>query len=416
MIENISLSFQGIWSHKLRSFLTMLGIIIGIASIIAIVSIIKGTNDQIKENLIGSGNNVVTVTLRQNGGQYDLQYSGVPKGVSVITEQTRKNLETLRGVSEVSLYRAREYSENVYYQNTAYNGMLLGVDTHYLSVNDYSVNYGRGFSDYDMKTYHKCAIVDSSAASTLFAGDNPVGKTIEIAREPFVVIVVAEKRASSSPKINSMEDYYTYSESSAGCIFIPTETWPIVFRYDEPQSVAVHAESTDQMTEAGKNVAKALTALQIEPKSKFTYEADDLMKRASEMQQMANTTNMQLVFIAGISLLVGGIGVMNIMLVSVTERTREIGLKKALGAKRRTIAGQFLTEAAVLTSFGGLLGVGSGIFLSGIVSRAADVPSSISIPACVIAVAFSMGIGILFGLLPAMQASKLNPIDALRSE
>ena len=206
MIENISLSFQGIWSHKLRSFLTMLGIIIGIASIIAIVSIIKGTNDQIKENLIGSGNNVVTVTLRQNGGQYDLQYSGVPKGVSVITEQTRKNLETLRGVSEVSLYRAREYSENVYYQNTAYNGMLLGVDTHYLSVNDYSVNYGRGFSDYDMKTYHKCAIVDSSAASTLFAGDNPVGKTIEIAREPFVVIGVAEKRASSSPTINSMED------------------------------------------------------------------------------------------------------------------------------------------------------------------------------------------------------------------
>ena len=417
MLENISLSFQGVWSHKLRSFLTMLGIIIGIASIIAIVSIIKGTNDQIKENLIGSGNNVVTVKIKQSGSDYEMQYSGIPKDVSVITEDTRKNLEMLRGVKGVSLYRERNYADNVYYRNTQFNGQILGIDTHYLKVNDYSVTLGRSFSNFDARTFHKCVLVDADTASSIFEGENPIGKSIEIAKEPFVVVGVVKKNSASEPKINSIDDYYTYAGSSGGTIFIPIDTWPIVFRYDEPQSVAVQAESTDHMTEAGKNVAKALTALQIHSSSsKFKYEADDLMKRASEMQQMANTTNMQLVFIAGISLLVGGIGVMNIMLVSVTERTREIGLKKALGAKRRTIAGQFLTEAAVLTSLGGILGVASGIVLSGMVARAADVPSSISIPACIVAVAFSMGIGILFGLLPAMQASKLNPIDALRSE
>ena len=417
MIENITLSFQGIWSHKLRSLLTMLGIIIGIAAIITIVSTIKGTNEQIKENLIGSGNNVVTISLKQDKSDYDMQYNSLPKGVSVITERTRRSLKHLEGVKEVSLYRFRSYADSVYYKNSAFNGNLIGIDTHYLDVNDYEITYGRAFTDFDNDTYHKCAIVDAETASTLFEGENPIGKSIEIAKEPFVVVGVVKKNSSSEPKINSIDDYYTYAGSSGGTIFIPIDTWPIVFRYDEPQSVAVQAESTDHMTEAGKNVAKALTALQIQSSSsKFKYEADDLMKRASEMQQMANTTNMQLVFIAGISLLVGGIGVMNIMLVSVTERTREIGLKKALGAKRRTIAGQFLTEAAVLTSLGGILGVASGIVLSGMVAKAADVPSSISIPACIVAVAFSMGIGILFGLLPAMQASKLNPIDALRSE
>ena len=420
MIENISLSFQGIWSHKLRSFLTMLGILIGIASIIAIVSTIKGTNEQIKENLIGSGNNVVTVTLKQDKSEYEMQYNGLPKGVSVITEKTRAALEKLDGVAEVSLYRYRSYAENIYYQNTPFTGNLYGVDEHYFSVNDYAITYGRAFTEYDDRTFHKCAIIDSNTAATLFEGENPVGKTIEIQTEPFVVIGVAEKRSEAKLNINSVDDYWTYADSTGGSIFIPTATWPIIYRYDEPQSAAVHAKTTDLMTKAGNNVAKALTAQQIQSSgsgnSKFSYTADDLLKEAARMQQLANATNSQLIWIAGISLLVGGIGVMNIMLVSVTERTREIGLKKAIGAKRKTIAAQFLTEAAVLTSLGGMLGVGSGIVLSRVVSRIMSTPSAISIPACIVAVAFSMGIGIIFGLLPAVKASKLNPIDALRSE
>ena len=135
MFENIALSFQGIWSHKMRSFLTMLGIIIGIASIITIVSTIKGTNDQIKANLIGAGNNVVTVTLKQDGYNADLQYGAIPQGVTVITEETRAELDKLDGVEETSLYRYRDWADGVFYRNTALNGAVYGVDEHFFPVN-----------------------------------------------------------------------------------------------------------------------------------------------------------------------------------------------------------------------------------------------------------------------------------------
>ena len=137
MIENIRLAFQGIWGHKMRSVLTMLGIIIGIAAIITIVSTIQGTNEQIKENLIGAGNNVVTVNLNQSGYSYDMGWNAIPEGVRVITEETRQELKNISGVEEVSLYNSRGNSESVYYQNTGFNGETYGIDMHYLSVYGY---------------------------------------------------------------------------------------------------------------------------------------------------------------------------------------------------------------------------------------------------------------------------------------
>ena len=146
MIENIRLAFQGIWGHKMRSVLTMLGIIIGIAAIITIVSTIQGTNEQIKENLIGAGNNVVTVNLNQSGYSYDMGWNSIPDGVRVITEETRQELKNISGVEEVSLYNSRGNSESVYYQNTGFNGETYGIDMHYLSVYGYQVKSGRGFT------------------------------------------------------------------------------------------------------------------------------------------------------------------------------------------------------------------------------------------------------------------------------
>ena len=169
------------------------------------------------------------------------------------------------------------------------------------------------------------------------------------------------------------------------------------------------------MTAAGNNVAAYLNEHVVFNKD-YSYKGQDLLEQAKKMQDLASQTSRQLIWIAGISLLVGGIGVMNIMLVSVTERTREIGLKKAIGAKSSRIRLQFLTEAAVLTSLGGLLGVLVGVVLAQLLSRIMDTPTAISIPAGLVAVVFSMAIGIVFGLIPAMKASKLNPIDALRSE
>lgn len=415
MFENIMLAFQGIWGHKMRSFLTMLGIIIGIAAIITIVSTIKGTNEQIKENLIGAGNNVVTVSLTQDGASGVIEYSPLPDGVKVIDEDTRKELEKLDGVEAVSLYRSRSWAEEVFYANTSFTGGVFGVDRNYLDVNDYSVNYGRGFLESDFTESKKVALVDANTASSLFEGKNPIGKTIEIKGEPFTVVGVVSKTNVSAPVINSIEDYYMYANTSSGSIFIPDSCWPIVYRYDEPQTVAVKAVSTDKMTYAGNNVASSLNDTNINSDI-YKYEAYDLLQQAADLQSLSEATNTQLLWIAGISLLVGGIGVMNIMLVSVTERTREIGLKIAIGARQRRILWQFLTEAAVLTSLGGILGVMCGVGLAMLLSQVMGTAVAISVPACLIAVVFSMAIGIVFGLVPAVKAAKLNPIEALRRE
>ena len=432
-MENIRLAFQGIWSHKMRSVLTMLGIIIGIAAIITIVSTIQGTNEQIKENLIGSGSNVVTVNLYQNNYQYDMSYNPPPAGVKVIEESAREEMKKLEGVEDVSIFLSRQWSEQISAGLNNFNGACYGVDMAYLSLMDYQISYGRTFTQVDFDHFRRVVILDKKAASSMFPGEYPVGKSIEIKTEPFTVIGVVEKGKSFNPTINSLDDYYMYADTSGGSIFIPGTVWPTVYRFDEPQSVVVRAESTDAMTRAGKNVADYLTLNQIgvDPNaaatedeegmenasgSEFSYRSQDLLEQAQKLQEMSNATNQQLIWIASISLIVGGIGVMNIMLVSVTERTSEIGLKKALGAKKRRIRIQFLTEAAVLTSLGGIIGVITGIVLAQLISRTNGIPVAISVPAIAISVVFSMLIGIVFGLLPAVKAANLNPIEALRRD
>jgi len=417
MIENIRLAFQGIWGHKLRSVLTMLGIIIGIAAIITIVSTIKGTNEQIKENLIGAGNNVVTVQLNQDGYPYDMSWQGIPQGVRVITEETRREIENLRGVERASLYTHRSYAEMVYYQDTQFNGEVCGIDEHYLSVYGYQIRSGRGFTQKDYEEMRKVALVDPGAVKTLFGGEDPVGKSIELQGEVFTVVGVAALSEEFAPTIQNMNDYWLYADTSAGTVYIPGTVWPAAYQFDEPQNVAIKVTDTDAMASAGKDAAELLTASQIaNTESTFDYRSQDMLEQAQQLQSMSQSTNVQLIWIASISLLVGGIGVMNIMLVSVTERTAEIGLKKAIGAKKRRIRLQFLTEAAVLTSLGGVIGVLSGVGLAQLISGMMQIPVAISAGAILIAVAFSMLIGVVFGLLPAMKAANLNPIDALRRE
>ena len=415
MLENMRLAFQGIWSHKLRSILTMLGIIIGIAAIITIVSTIKGTNEQIKENLIGAGNNVVTVQLNQGGYQYDLSWNDVPAGVRTISQETREELETIDGAEKVSLYTYRNYAEQVYYRNTQFNGNICGIDNRYLSVYGYQVKNGRGFTDRDYADFRKVALVDTTAVKTLFGGEDPVGEAIELQGDVFTVVGVVALSDTFAPTINSINDYWLYADTSSGTIYLPDSTWPTAYRFDEPQSVAIKVGNTDDMAAVGKAAADLLTEKQIiDKQSDFDYRSQDMLEQAQQLQSMSESTNMQLVWIASISLIVGGIGVMNIMLVSVTERTSEIGLKKALGAKKRRIRMQFLTEAAVLTSLGGLIGVASGIGLAELISNMMQIPVSVSVPAILISVIFSTVIGIVFGLVPAIKAANLNPIEALR--
>lgn len=417
MLENIRLSFQGLWSHKMRSFLTMLGIIIGIAAIIAIVSTIKGTNEQIKENLIGSGDNTVNVQLYQGDYTYEMEYNGVPDGVPVISEEKKEEMIALDHVEGASLYTARDIYNTVYYQNTGMSGgRLYGIDRDYLSACNYIIKKGRGFCEDDYKKFRNVAVMDEDSAETLFQGADPIGKTIEIQQQPFIVVGIITKSSKFEPVINSLEEYYTYAQRTSGVVYVPNTAWPMLYGYDEPQSLVLRLDSVDNMTKAGKEASALLnTDLNVSDDT-LKYQADDLLKQAEDIQKLSQSTNAMLVWIAGISLLVGGIGVMNIMLVSVTERTQEIGLKKAIGARKSKILGQFLTEAAVLTSLGGLIGVIVGVVLAEVISRVSGTLVAISIPAAVLAVVFSMVIGILFGLLPSYKAANLNPIDALRHE
>ena len=416
MFENIRLAFQGIWGHKMRSVLTMLGIIIGIAAIITIVSTIKGTSEQIKENLIGAGNNVVTVQLNQDGYPMEMSWSELPQGVRVISEETRRELEEISGVEAAALYCSRSYADMVFSRNVQFNGQIYGIDPQYLNVYGYQVKSGRGFTERDYDNFRKVALVDTTAVTNLFGGKNPVGEVIEMKGETFIVIGVVALSEEFVPTINNLNDYWMYADTSAGAIYIPLAVWPTVYRFDEPQSVAIKVKNTYVMTSAGKAAADLLTEKQVmdTDNSDFDYRSQDMLEQAQQLQSMSQSTNAQLIWIASISLLVGGIGVMNIMLVSVTERTSEIGLKKAIGAKKRRILWQFLTEAAVLTSLGGIIGVISGIGLAQLISQMMQIPVAIDVGAIVISVVFSMLIGVVFGLLPAVKAANLNPIEALR--
>ena len=418
MTENIRISFRGIWSHKMRSFLTMLGIIIGIAAIIAIVSTIKGTNEQIKNNLIGDGTNTVVINIVQNDWEAEFSSGDIHEGIKPLDEDIRQDILDADGVENVSFYNSRNWADSIYYLGTYIeSASIYGIDRYYLETAGLKITEGRGLSEKELQGKVKAALIDENLRSAVFGDTDPVGKCIEINSEPFTVVGIVDKDSNFEPVINSVEDYYMYQGDERGTIFITDTSWPIAFRYDEPKKAIVKAKNTDSMAVAGKNAEEILNAtLDLPEDMNTSYKALDLTDQAAQLQSLAASTNAMLIGIASISLLVGGIGVMNIMMVSVTERTREIGLKKALGAKKKAILLQFLTEAILLSLIGGIFGVAAGLILSKIISIIAAIPVAISVPAILVAVGFSMLVGVIFGFAPSYKASNLNPIDALRYE
>lgn len=396
----------------------MLGIIIGIAAIISIVSTIKGTNEEIKNSLIGAGNNAVNIQINQQGYRLTIYSSSdIPFGIPEVTEETKQAILDLDSVENMTSYKERQSPDSIFYQDKAMSsGCIRGIDTSYFETAGYVIKTGRNFVDEDYTEFRKVLIIDTNAAKALFEDESPIGKTIEIGKQPYTVIGVAAQVNTYEPTITNLTQYDSYASSKISYLFMPKTCWPISYSYDEPENVIVKAMSTDDMENAGQSAEKILNATISSSQTSVKYKADNLLEQARNMQKLSAATNNQLIWIASISLLVGGIGVMNIMLVSVTERTSEIGLKKAIGARKNTILGQFLTEAAVLTSMGGILGVAAGIIMAQVISRISGVTVAISVPAAVIAVLFSMLIGIVFGLLPSIKAANLNPIDALRRE
>ena len=261
MLENIRLSFQGIWAHKLRSFLTMLGIIIGIASIIAIVSTIKGTSEQIKENLVGSGNNLVEVKLSAGEWVYT-SGDGNAQDVPVLTDDMMADVLAIDEVAAASKYRIGNMWEGINYQNVSLdNSSIYGVDENYFGVLGYGLVKGRLFVESDQKQFKKVVIIDSVAADALFKDESPVGHTLEIKGDAYTIVGVVEQLNPYHPTAETMSEWYTYYGSANGAkVFVPNADWPMIFSFDEPYHVVVKATSTENMTKAGKKTEDALNA------------------------------------------------------------------------------------------------------------------------------------------------------------
>ena len=416
MSENIRLAFQGIWSHKLRSILTMLGVIIGIASIMTIVSLIEGTNQRLAENLRGRGNNVVYISLKSSGSEYNVT-GGYEKldGLYPVSDEIK---ERIKNISEVKYatyflkYNVSEYDQKtVRYNDKDIPCDLLGIDENYFLTMGSIVTEGRAFQSTDFSKIKKVLIINQVARENLFGKEEAVGREIEIKGEIYTIVGVCERSDAFKPKISTYSDYVNYMTQDGPEMYMPKSTFAFPFGFDLPETCAVRAAESEKMQSAG---VKAQRALQTGVRSeRIYYEAEDFSAAIRQQQEQQEGMSNMLIMVASIALLVGGIGVMNIMLVSVTERTPEIGLKKALGAKKKVIMLQFLTESVVLTTLGGILGILAGIAIASILAYISDMDVVFPLWAILVGFFFSMAVGVVFGAMPAVQAAKLDPIEAI---
>ncbi|MFW6160133.1 MAG: ABC transporter permease [Acidobacteriota bacterium] len=403
--ESFLMAFGSLWANKLRSFLTLLGIIIGVLTIVAVVSIIQGLNNYVYEKFSFYGANDFSVTKFSFGARTLAEFREQLKRKDLNLEDMkliRQNCRSCQLVgASASTSRTVKYREkslkNVNISGVTYVDHLIG------SVEE--LRSGRHLLKEDEDHSRTVCIIGADVAENLFPNIDPLGKWIKVGNRNFNIVGAAEAKG----KILGM--------SQDNFVRIPISTFLKIYGSRRSLSINVHTLSQEQMTQAQEEIRTLLRAkrhLSFKDSDDFSFQTSDTF---IQFYRSATTgIYFAMIAISSIALLVGGIVVMNIMLVSVTERTNEIGIRMAVGAKRKDILLQFLIESAVLSTTGGAIGIFLGFILARVVTLTSSLPSTIEPGAVVAAILVSSSVGLFFGLYPASKASKLNPIEALRSE
>ena len=406
LAQALRIALRALRINKMRSFLTMLGIIIGIAAVIAMMAVGSGASYVISEQIASMGSNILLVIPGSVTSGGIRTGSG---GVQTLTYDDSRAIQSECPAVEMAAPTVRG-SGQVVYGNQNWSTLLMGTTPEMFVIREWFLATGRSITSSDVDSAAKVCLLGQSVADTLFGSEDPLGKMIRIKKVPFTVVGTLQRKGQS-PQGTDQDDV----------IFVPLRTAQRKLIGNQfPNNVGailVKARSEELLSQAQEEVIILLNQRHRIGNAK---EPDFTVRNLSEImavaEQSSKAMSLLLGAVASISLIVGGIGIMNIMLVSVTERTREIGIRMAIGAKRQDILLQFLTEAVLLTVMGGLIGITLGAAGATVVSKLLSWPTLISPLSITVAVLFSGAVGIFFGFYPARKAAGLNPIEALRYE
>ena len=403
---SLRMALRALIANKMRSALTMLGIIIGVSAVITMIAVGSGAKQRIEEQIASMGSNLLMV---QSGSATSGGFRGGAGTVPTLTVDDAKAIETeIPGVKYVS--PSTQGVAQVVYGNQNWSTVIQGAAPEMLEIRGWVLSSGRMFTEQELAGAAKVCVLGQTVIENLFGGIDPIGQIVRIKKIPFMVVGALSTKGQT-----------TWGQDQDDLIFVPLttgqkqlfgQTFPGMVR-----GIAVQASEPEQVKQIETQITELLRQRhRIQPGQESDFSVRNLAEMMSSREESANVMSLLLGAIASISLIVGGIGIMNIMLVSVTERTREIGIRIAVGAKGRDILLQFLIESLVLSLMGGILGIAIGMVGTVILASLTQWPTLFSPKAILLAFLFSGSVGVFFGFYPARKASLLNPIEALRYE